>query len=156
MARQEQTAQEHSTAITPLLLRGLVFTAAAVLINILVWAIALPVLGIDVRIPEAPRADELEELGVWSVIGVTVVAGLATVAVAALFQRFTPRPRLVFLIVTGLGLALSLLPITELDIELTGQLVLAVMHVVVYAAVVPRLTGQLAERHDDDVSPASP
>jgi nicotinamide riboside transporter PnuC len=66
--------------------------------------------------------------------------------VLALLARFTPRPRLVFLVVTVVGLVLSFASPVSAAQETSTAVWLNVMHVVVFAAVVLPLARLLPDR----------
>jgi hypothetical protein len=88
-----------------------------------------------------------DAVGWVSILLVSIVAGLGA-ALVALLTDGRKSARRTFTIIAGAVLLLSLaLLVTQPDaIALSTRLVLALMHVVAYVAVVPRLAGRLRAR----------
>jgi hypothetical protein len=89
----------------------------------------------------------LEPVGWVRILLLSVLAGLGA-ALVALLTDGRKGARRTFTIVAGAVLVLSLAPlVTQPDaVPLSTRLVLALMHVVAYVAVVPRLAGRLRAR----------
>jgi hypothetical protein len=89
----------------------------------------------------------LEPLGWGRILLLSVVAGLGAALVALLVDG-RKGARRTFTVVAGAVLVVSLAPlVTQPDaVPLSTRLVLALMHVVAYVAVVPRLAGRLRAR----------
>jgi len=88
-----------------------------------------------------------DAVGWVSILLVSIVAGLGA-ALVALLTDGRKSARRTFTIIAGAVLLLSLaLLVTQPDaVALSTRLVLALMHVVAYVAVVPRLAGRLRAR----------
>jgi hypothetical protein len=89
----------------------------------------------------------LEPVGWVRILLLSVVAGLGAALVALLVDG-RKGARRTFTVVAGAVLVVSLGPlVTQPDaVPLSTRLVLALMHVVAYVAVVPRLAGRLRAR----------
>jgi hypothetical protein len=89
----------------------------------------------------------LEPVGWVRILLLSVVAGLGAALVALLVDG-RKGARRTFTVVAGAVLVVSLAPlVTQPDaVPLSTRLVLALMHVVAYVAVVPRLAGRLRAR----------
>jgi len=116
--------------------RGLV-VVGAVIAAVLVWIIAVPVLGASVTVPEAPGSTVREDLEVGPVVITALVAALAGWALLALLERFTTRALTVWTVIAVAVLVLTLpyLP----GFTLTERLVLGIMHLAVAGVVIPGL-----------------
>lgn len=118
--------------------RRLTRAVAAVLAALgalLVWVVADPLFGVDFTVV----AD-----GTTTVVGPAMViifalaAALAGWAVLALLERFTARPRLIWLIAAVTVLALSLvMPFNAGDVDTGAVVALLAMHLVVGAVIIP-------------------
>lgn len=89
----------------------------------------------------------LEPVGWVRILLLSIAAGLGA-ALVALLTDGRKSARRTFTIIAGAVLALSVAPlVTQPDaVPLSTRLVLALMHVVAYVAVVPRLAGRLRAR----------
>ena len=107
--------------------------AAAIVLPLLVWTIAVPLAGLELVAGSGPTA---QAVGPASIVSAVLVAGLAAWGVLALLERFTKTSGRTFAVVGWTVLALSLLgPV------LTGAVgavlvVLLVMHLVTGATLV--------------------
>lgn len=84
--------------------RGLV-VFVALLAGLAVWAVAVPVAGVDLMVGSGSSE---QHVGPGSVVLVSLLAGLVGAGLLALFERVTPRPRGTWLIVSLAVLLLSL------------------------------------------------
>ena len=128
---------------------GLVATTVATVINAVVYLLARAV-GVGFEVVAQPQTDPMT-LGVGPVVVLSVVAGLVATVVAAVLARFTRRPATIFVVLATVGLLLSFaaFPLQDLgaqDLSVVSLVVLGLMHVVVYALVVPQLTRRLRAR----------
>ena len=80
--------------------------ALAIVLPLLVWAIAVPLAGLELVEGSGPTA---QAVGPASIVSAVLVAGLAAWGVLALLERFTARSGRTFAIVGWTVLALSLL-----------------------------------------------
>jgi hypothetical protein len=100
------------------------------------WALAGPIAGVDLTV-QTGAADQ--RVGPVAVVAASLLAGAAAWAVLALLERLVSRPRPVFTAVALAALALSLPgPLTSAA-DPAGAAVLAGLHVVVAAVLVPAL-----------------
>jgi hypothetical protein len=118
------------------------FVAGAV--STVIWLAAdaadVPML---VEIPERG----LEAVGWMRIVGLSVLSGLGAALVALLTDGRRGARRTFTIIAAGvLLLSLAPLAIQPDAVPLTTRLVLALMHVIAYVAVVPRLAGRLRAR----------
>lgn len=115
--------------------RRLFVVLAATLAAALVWVIAVPLLGIDVRVPDSPGSETRVDLELPLVVLTAAIASLAGWGLLALLERFTPRAFVIWAVVAVLVLLLTL-PYAS---GFTGQerAVLTIMHVVVAAVLTP-------------------
>ncbi|MGI5349809.1 DUF6069 family protein [Streptomyces sp. CA-250714] len=115
---------------------------AAVFAALVVWLIAGPVLGQELRITEEGGSGErVLEIGLFPVIVVSLFAALAGWALLAVLERFTRRALPVWIVATFAVLAVSFLPLTGSGMTGGTRTSLAVMHLAVAAVLIPGLTG---------------
>lgn len=139
--RQRQRTQRLTTVILAIL-------AAAV-----GWAVAVHLLGVDVRSPQMGDQPPAA-IGLAQVVAASALASLAGWALLAVLERFTPqRAARVWLGVSLAALVVSLgAPLTGAGISTANRGALAVLHVVVAAVLVPgllRTHGSGDDRHDE-------
>jgi hypothetical protein len=103
--------------------RGLAVVGAT-LSALVIWAVAAPVLDIDL-------AGTSTVVGPASVLAASLVAGLVAWALAALLSRLTPRPHVVWRACAGIALVLSLSGPLFGGFDAAATFVLVVMHLVV-------------------------
>lgn len=128
---------------------GVVTSLAAAVVNTVVFLIA-QALDVGFEVAGAPGQPAMELT--WPIIaGFSFGSGLVATVVAWLLNGRAPRARALFVGLATLGLLLSFAPFPTQDLDaqelaVAGLVVLGVLHVVVYAFVVPPLTRQLASR----------
>jgi Family of unknown function (DUF6069) len=123
---------------------GLLATAAAVVVNAVVWVLLQQVLDVGLQIPAQPGSTELSDLSVGPVIGVTAVAGLVGAAVLRLLTRRGPSGvRLWAILAVAFGV-LSALPAFGLDVSTGQQLGLVLFHLLATVVVIAVVRQQLA------------
>lgn len=108
-----------------------------ILAAVAVWALAGPLLGVDLQV--TPGTDQPQPIGVGAVLTASLTAGLAGWASSALLERLTHRARPVW---TGLALVVlvaSLAP-TQAGATTAATVALAAMHLAVAAVVIPVMT----------------
>jgi len=106
-----------------------VTVAAAVLLALAVWVVAVPVLGVDLRV--TPGGAEAQTVGAVSVLVVSLLAGLAGWVLLAVLVRVTRRARRWW---TGFAVALLVVSLTGPLTSAVGaaaKTVLVVLHLVV-------------------------
>jgi Family of unknown function (DUF6069) len=123
---------------------GLLATAAAVVVNAVVWVLLQQVLDVGLQVPAQPGSTELNDLPVGPVIGVTAVAGLVGAAVLRLLTRRGPSGvRLWAILAVAFGV-LSALPAFGLDVSTGQQLGLVLFHLLATVVVIAVVRQQLA------------
>lgn len=111
--------------------------AGGILAAVTVWALAGPLLGVDLQITSG--TDQPQAIGVDAVITASLTAGLAGWGSSALLERLTRRARPVW---TGLALVVllaSLAP-TQAGVTTAATVALAAMHLAVAAVIIPVMT----------------
>lgn len=107
--------------------------AAAALLPLLVWVIAVPVAGIELVAGSGAAA---RPVGPASIVAAALIPGFAAWGVLALLERFAPHSGRIFAIVGWAVLLLSLLGPSLTGATGTVLVVLLVMHVVTGATLV--------------------
>lgn len=106
---------------------------AAVVAALAGWAVAELGVGIDLRQPGG-------DIGAAAVVVASASASLAGWALLAVLERFTARPgRWWVAIAVGFAVASLLAPLTTPGIDAAGRVVLALLHAVVAAVLIPLL-----------------
>ncbi|CAL9283140.1 DUF6069 family protein [Streptomyces sp. SudanB66_2053] len=114
-------------------------TAAAVVVALVIWAVADPVLGHRLRMTDG--GDTLT-VGAAAVTVASLLASLAAWALLAALERFTPgRARAVWTGVAVAVLAVSFLPLAGDGMDAGTRVALALMHLAVAAVLIPGLAG---------------
>lgn len=101
----------------------------------LVWYGAVSIIGIDVEI-QAPGSDKTEPLPIPAIVFATLIPALAGTGLAMVLKRMTGRGLLIFQIVAGVVLVLSLGSPLGLPVDTVNKLVLVAMHFIAAGAVV--------------------
>jgi hypothetical protein len=109
----------------------------AVLAPVLIWLIAVPVLGAELTVTDGRQQPPTEfDVGLGPILTVALGSALLGWGVLALLERFTPRAGLVWTVLaTGL-LVLSFVPLLG-PMSGATRLTLALMHLAVGAALIP-------------------
>lgn len=111
--------------------------AGAVVAAVIVWAIAGPLLGVELEV--TPGAGEPQRVGPGSVIIASAVASLVGWGSLALLERLSPRGRRAWTFVAVIALVGSLAgPLAGVTTAVTVSL--AAMHLAVGAVLIPVLT----------------
>lgn len=101
-----------------------------------VWAVAVPVLGVDLH--AAPGTNPAQPVGPGHVVVTGLLAGLAGWGSLALLERTVSRARTVWTVIAAVVLAVSLSgPLA--GVTAADTVVLAVMHLAVGAVLIPGL-----------------
>ncbi|MET7804573.1 DUF6069 family protein [Micromonospora chersina] len=109
---------------------------AATAATLAVWAVAVPVAGVDLAV----RSGGTEQSVTAAAVGVsTLLAGLAGWALLALLERVTARARAVWTGAAGLVLLLSLLGPLGGGVGAAATLTLVALHLAAAAVLVPLL-----------------
>lgn len=119
-------------------LARLLAVIAAVVSAVGLWAVARFGLGIDVQEPQRPSGTR--GLAVASVVIITALASFAGWALLAVLERFTNRAARWWAVIATLFAVISLIgPLTAPGIPASSRVVLALLHLVVGAALIPLL-----------------
>ena len=118
---------------------GVTTTIIAILAAIVVWIIGEALF--DEPLLVADQDGDLVEMSVGPIIMITAIAGLLATAVLHLLLAFVPNGQAYFFTIGTLALLASFLLVIPLDITTANKLWLIVMHVTVYAFIVPGLAG---------------
>jgi len=135
------TAVRKLSRIQSRVARRSLVAAAAVAAALLVWTIAVPVLGLTVTVPDSPGSSDRSELELGPVLITAALAALAGWALLALLERFTPRARALW---TVIAVAVAVLTLPYLPgFTVTERVVIATMHLALAGVLIPglRLTG---------------
>jgi hypothetical protein len=125
---------------------GLLAALAALVANVVVWALLQPVLDVGLQIPVSPGSSQLEELTVAPVIMMTVFGGLlGAVALWLLTRRGPSGVRLWSVLAVAFGV-LSGLGAFALDVSVGRRLGLFLFHLVATAVVIAVVRRQLPAR----------
>ncbi len=113
--------------------------AAAVAAAVVAFWLATGPAGVDLRTPESPGSENLRDLPLGVVIGVTVGVGIFGWVVAIALERFAAaRARTIWTALAAAILAVSFGPVTALDVSGAAKTWLAILHLVV---AVPLIVG---------------
>lgn len=112
--------------------------AAAPLAALLVWLAAVPLAGIDLAAQPVPGG-AVEQVGPVSVVISALVAGLVAWAARILLDRAGTRGRTIWTGVAAVALLVSLAGPLVAGASMAATIVLASLHVVVGATLIPAL-----------------
>jgi hypothetical protein len=112
--------------------------AAAVLAPAVIWLVAVPLLGVDLRVAQ-PSGRPPAEITLPLVLATALAASLAGCGLLALLERQTSRARAVWTSTALVALAVSFVPLLTPGTSTTSRTVLAVLHLTVAAILIPSL-----------------
>ncbi|MFG3494220.1 DUF6069 family protein [Streptomyces sp. NPDC047928] len=128
--------------------RGRLLTVlAAVVAAVVVWVIAVPVLGNELLVPQGAGKDPFE-IAVPFVIVSALLPALAGWGLLALLERRSGKARKIWTIIAVVALLISFAPLAGPDIETSTRVWLGLMHLAVAAVLIPGLTRGSAGRSD--------
>ena len=119
--------------------------AAAVLAATTLWIAAAPLAGTDLVVDQGGTTIEVSPASV--VLG-SAIGGLGALATGWAARRWSARPRLHFVIATGIMCALSLASPATAATSTATALWLCSMHLVVGAVAIPLVATRLPSRSD--------
>ena len=119
-------------------LERLLVVVAAVLAALAVWAVAAYGVGVDVHAPQT--ADPAPQVGAANIVVVSAAASVAGWGLLAVLERLTERAAHVWAMIAAVVAVVSLIgPLTTPGFTGAGRVVLALLHLVVGAVVIPLL-----------------
>ncbi|HLL65506.1 MAG TPA: DUF6069 family protein [Micromonosporaceae bacterium] len=118
-------------------LRGLA-AAAAVLAPVLIWILAVPVLGTELLVP-GRTAGTSTKIGLGEVLFISVLSVAAGWALLAVLERWWSRARTGWAIIATLVLLLSFAPLLSAELTGSARLILGLMHLAVGLTLIPPL-----------------
>ena len=119
----------------------------AVLAAVVIWVVAVPVLGVNLQATTGPGSTELATVPIGAVIAASLLAPLAGLLLLVLLERFTNRARLIWSVIAGLVLLLSYgAPVFGTGIPASSRITLALMHTAVGGIVIGVFTRSSASR----------
>jgi len=120
-----------------------VVAVGAVSAAVTVWAIAIPVLGLSVTVPDSPGSTNRSELAFLPVVMTAAVAALAGWGLLAVLERVARRSRTVW---TAIALTVFLLTLPYLPgFTVTARIVLTLLHLALAAVLIIGM--RLTTRH---------
>lgn len=120
--------------------RRLLAVAAAVVAAVAGWVLIEGPGGVDLRAPAFDGTAANQDIGLGAVVFASLVAGLAAWGLLAALERYMSRPRRIWTFLAVAGLILSLGgPMSGTGIDPTHRGLLALLHVIVAAVLIPLL-----------------
>ncbi len=118
--------------------RGFAVTAA-VLAALVVWSIAVPLLGVQLTVRTSSGGSSVQTVGPAFVLVVSLLASLLGWGLLAVFERRTRRAGIVWTVVAGVVLLLSLAGPLTAAVTTGGKVSLVLLHLSVAAVLIPLL-----------------
>ena len=112
---------------------------AAVLAALVVWSIAVPLLGVQLTVHKSPGGSDLQTVGPAFVLVVSLLASLLGWGLLAVLERRTRRAGIVWTVVAGAVLLLSLAGPLTAAVTTGGKVSLVLLHLSVAAVLIPLL-----------------
>ncbi|MGY1434629.1 DUF6069 family protein [Streptomyces reniochalinae] len=123
--------------VSPVRTRALAVVGAVVLAA-LIWVLADPVLGVDLRTPDGPGSTTTSELALPVVIVSVAVLSLVGWGLLALLERLTGRARTVWSAIACAVVVLSLFaPLFSAGLSGGNRVALVCLHLAVGAVLIP-------------------
>jgi hypothetical protein len=144
--KAEAIALDVNRATLRVLRSGVVATAVALVVNVLIWWVSGNLLGISFIASPPPGSAEAFHVTAANVVIDTLVGGGAATLVFALIVRVFARPVPPFLVISGLVLLASFLMPLLLETDAATKAVLSLMHIAAAVIIVGGLTRQTANR----------
>jgi hypothetical protein len=117
-----------------------VAVAASVVAALLIWTIAVPVAGVDLKAPDGPGSTELQPVPVYAVIATSLLASLAGWALLAVLEKFAARARTIWAVAAVVVLLISYGgPLLGTGVPTGSRITLALMHTAVGLILIPAL-----------------
>lgn len=116
----------------------------AVVAAVLIWLIAVPAVGVDLRGPSGFGSTTTQSVNLAAVISLSLVAALAAWALLSILERVTGRARSLWTVIAVVVLIISYGgPLLAAGVPTASRIVLAIMHTtvgLVLIALLPRTT----------------
>lgn len=109
-------------------------SVAAALVALLIWAIAGPVAGVDFTVTSSGRS---MEVGAGLVLANALIGSLLGWALLAILERFTSRPRRIWVITALVVMVLSFVMPLNAEASTAARWVLVSLHLAVGAVIIP-------------------
>ena len=104
------------------------------------WVLIEGIGGVDLHAPAFDGATTTQDIGLGSVVLTSLVASLTAWGLLAVLERYSVRPRRIWTILVAAGLVLSLGgPMSGTGIDSTNRGLLALLHLIVAAVLIPLL-----------------
>lgn len=113
--------------------------AVATLVPLAIWAVAVPVLGIDIQAADGERPGAAQTIGLTMILATSAVAALAGWALLAVLKRSTRRAQPIWTAAAVIILLVSMAGPFLGAATPAAAIVLALMHAGVAAVLVPGL-----------------
>jgi len=134
------TAPHRVTAPSHRPLRSRAFAVtAAVLAALVVWAVAVPLLGVQLTVRTTPSSSSMQTIGAGFVLAVSLLASLLGWGLLAALERRTQRAGTVWTVAAGVVLLLSLAGPLTAAVTTGGKVSLVLLHLSVAAVLIPLL-----------------
>lgn len=125
--------------------RGLA-VLGAVLAALAVWVIAVPLLGVDLRVSMSPGGSDVQTVSTPFVVAASLLVSLLGWALLALLERRTARAATIWTVVAAVVLLLSLGSPLSSGTTAATKVTLALMHIAVAAVLIPTLRSTTRSR----------
>ncbi len=112
---------------------------AAVLVALVVWAVAVPLLGVQLTVRTTSSSSSMQTIGAGFVLAVSLLAALLGWGLLAALERRTQRAETVWTVAAGVVLLLSLAGPLTASLTTGGTVSLVVLHLSVAAVLIPLL-----------------
>jgi hypothetical protein len=132
--------QTHVSGRSTRLRQRLLATGVAVALAVLIWAVAVPVAGVDLRGPAAPGSSATKAIVLPAVIALSLVASLAAWAFLSVLERRSGRARYIWTL-TAVGVLVVSYggPLLGQNVPTASRITLALMHTAVGATLIALL-----------------
>ncbi|MEO8750605.1 MAG: DUF6069 family protein [Allobranchiibius sp.] len=113
--------------------------AAAVLAALLVWAVAVPLLGVQLTVRTIPSSDSMQTIGAGFVLAVSLLASLLGWGLLAVLERRTQRAGTVWTVAAGVVLLVSLAGPLTAAVTPGSKVSLVLLHLSLAVVLIPLL-----------------
>lgn len=125
----------------------LVGVGASVTSSFVIWVVAVPVLGVELRAPNGPGSTELEPVSVVAVVLMSLLAPLAGWALLAGLEKLTTKAQTIWTTIAVAVLVISYGgPLLGAGVPSDSRITLALMHTAVGLATILTFTRSASAR----------